>query len=124
MLMTFFALATAMSMIVSASLTNRIILIASAIPIAIFANVIRISATGVAYHLSGKESELAQMIYHDLAGWLMMPIALGMLWLELKFLANVWIEAPADADAPLSLSYTKIQLSAFNGQPSASPGSK
>jgi exosortase len=101
MLMTFFALATAMALIVNASLANRLVLVASAIPIAILANVARISATGVAYHLGGKESELAQMIYHDLAGWLMMPLALGMLWLELKFLANLWIDEPTAA--PLAM---------------------
>jgi len=101
MLMTFFALATALALIVNASLPNRLVLVASAIPIAILANVIRISATGVAYHLGGKESELAQMIYHDLAGWLMMPLALGMLWLELKFLANLWLEEPTAAPLPM-----------------------
>jgi exosortase len=114
MLMTFFALATAMALIVNAALPNRLVLVASAIPIAILANVIRISATGVAYHLGGKESELAQMIYHDLAGWLMMPLALAMLWLELKFLANLWLEEPTAA--PLALSR---QLSAVSYQPFA-----
>jgi exosortase len=113
MLMTFFALATALAMIVNAPLHDRLVLIASAIPIAILANVIRITATGVAYHLSGRDSPLAQLIYHDLAGWLMMPMALGMLWLELKFLANVFVEA-ADA-APLSLK--SLQLSAIRYRP-------
>jgi exosortase len=102
MLMTFFALATALALIVNASLPNRLVLVASAIPIAILANVIRISATGVAFYLGGKENELAKMIYHDLAGWLMMPLALGMLWLELKFLANLWIEEPTAAPLPMS----------------------
>lgn len=101
MLMTFFALATALAMIVRATLWHRLILVASAIPIAILANVIRITSTGVAYHLAGKDSSVAELIYHDLAGWLMMPMALAMLWLELKFLANLLMEAP-DA-APLSL---------------------
>jgi exosortase len=114
MLMTFFALATAMALIVNASLPNRLVLVASAIPIAIFANVVRISATGVAYHLGGKESELAKMIYHDLAGWLMMPLALGMLWLELKFLANLWIDAPTAV--PLAMSR---QQAAGSRQPAA-----
>jgi exosortase len=94
MLVTFFALATAMAMIVHASLTHRLILIGSAIVIAILANVVRITATGLAYHLSGRESALAQMIYHDLAGWLMMPMALAMLWVELKILENLFIEEP------------------------------
>jgi exosortase len=103
MLMTFFALATALAMIVQAPLYDRLILIASAVPIAILANVIRISATGVAYHLAGRESSLAQMIYHDLAGWLMMPLALAMLWLELKFLANLLIDEAAEASRPLTI---------------------
>lgn len=107
MLMTFFALATALSLIVNASLPNRLVLVASAIPIAILANVARISATGVAYHLGGKESELAQMIYHDLAGWLMMPLALAMLWLELKFLTNLWLDEPTAA--PLAMSALKAK---------------
>ena len=112
MLMTFFALATALAMIVRAPLYDRLTLVASAIPIAILANVIRITATGVAYHLAGKDSSVAELIYHDLAGWLMMPMALGMLWLELKFLANLLLEAP-DA-APLMLK--SYQLSALSYQ--------
>jgi exosortase len=102
MLMTFFALATALAMAVNAPLRDRIVLIASAAPIAICANVIRITATGVAYHLAGKESAVAKMIYHDLAGWFMMPLALVMLWLELKFLANLFIEEPELAPSNLA----------------------
>ena len=112
MLMTFFALATAMAMIVrNETLTGtpsprlawvyRLMLVGSAIPIAIAANVIRITATGWAYHLAGKDSQLAQMIYHDLAGWLMMPLALGMLWLEMKLLKNLWIEQEVETTLPL-----------------------
>jgi len=103
MLMTFFALATALAMSVNAPLHDRLILIASAIPIAVLANVIRITATGVAYHLGGTDSPLAQMIYHDLAGWLMMPMALALLWLELKFLANLFVAEPEAAPLPLMM---------------------
>lgn len=103
MLMTFFALATAMAMVVQAPLRDRLILIASAVPIAILVNVIRITATGVAYHLAGKDSTLAHLIYHDLAGLLMMPLAVAMLWLELKFLANLIIEEAEEASAPLPI---------------------
>ena len=103
MLMTFFALATALAMIVQAPLHDRLILVASAIPIAILANVIRITATGIAYHLAGRDSSLAKVIYHDLAGWLMMPMALAMLWLELKYLANLFVEEQVEVIAPLPL---------------------
>ena len=107
MLMTFFALATAMAIIVNRPWLDRGALVVSAVPIAIFANVARITATGYAYHLSGRDSELAQLIYHDLAGWLMMPLALGMLWLELKLLANLFIEQADDDNAPLPMLLTK-----------------
>jgi exosortase len=110
MLMTFFALATAMAMIVHASLMDRIILVVSAIPIAIAANVIRITATGYAYHVSGRDSAIAQMIYHDLAGWLMMPMALAMLWLELKLLAHLFIEEPEPAPLTMLLSPTQGKM--------------
>lgn len=103
MLMTFFALATALAMIVDASTTDRLVLVASAIPIAILANVIRITATGFAYHLGGRDSQLAQLIYHDLAGWLMMPLALAMLWLELQLLRRLFIEVAEAAPLPMLL---------------------
>ena len=105
MLMTFFALSTALAMLVTAPLLDRALLILAAVPIAIFANVLRITATGLAYYAVGKDSPLAHMIYHDLAGWLMMPLALGLLWLELKLLSHLLVEEP-DA-APLALSKPK-----------------
>ncbi len=106
MLMTFFALSTVLAMIVAVPLVDRLTLVVSAIPIAILANVIRISATGYAYFVAGKDSAVAQMIYHDLAGWLMMPIALGMLCLELKLLSRLLVEpgnAARNARAPLPI---------------------
>ena len=48
-------------------------------------------------HLAGKDSAVAQMIYHDLAGWLMMPLALAVLWAELWLLSRLFLEPnPAD----------------------------
>lgn len=110
MLMTFFALATAMAMIVHASLWQRAVLTISAIPIAIVANVIRITATGFAYHLGGRESQLAQVIYHDLAGWFMMPMAVFMLWIELMFLKNLFIDQPDET--PLKLTFDSVPIHA------------
>ncbi|MBI2805111.1 MAG: exosortase/archaeosortase family protein [Planctomycetes bacterium] len=103
MLLTFFALATALAMVVNAPWHDRMVLIASAVPIAVLANVIRITATGLAYHLAGPDSELARLIYHDLAGWLMMPLALAMLWLELQFLAHLFIDQSDPAPLPLTM---------------------
>ena len=55
------------------------------------------------------------MIYHDLAGWLMMPMALAMLWGVLKFLANLMIEEPEATSVPLAgltLGMRKLPLEA------------
>lgn len=99
MLMTFFALSTAMALIVRAPLGDRLVIVVSAIPIAVIANVLRITATGAAYHRFGDDSAVAQAIMHDFAGWLMMPLALSLLWLELKYLS--WLLVPCDRHKPI-----------------------
>jgi exosortase len=78
MLSTFLALATALALSTRAPLVDRIVLLVSAVPIALIANVARISATGIAPAL------------HDLLGWFMMPFALLLLWLELRFLGALF----------------------------------
>jgi exosortase len=87
MLVIFFALATAVGVLVRRPLWERLLLVASAIPIALLANIIRIVVTGVLHKVAGRA--LADLVFHDLAGWLMMPLALGFLWLELRLLA--WV---------------------------------
>ena len=55
---------------------------------------VRITATGVLYTAAG--AGWAEAVFHDLSGWLMMPLALGLLWLELQALARIFVEpAPA-----------------------------
>lgn len=93
MLMTFFALSTALAMTLPAPPLDRWILIFSAIPIALISNIVRIVGTGVAYRLVSKE--FGDLIMHDLAGWLMMPMAIGFAWLELKLLAKIF---PVETD--------------------------
>ncbi|MCI0642803.1 MAG: exosortase/archaeosortase family protein [Gemmataceae bacterium] len=99
MLMTFFALATAMALVVKAPLVDRIVLVVSAVPIALVANVVRITATAIAYDSFG--AELGQVIFHDLAGWFMMPLALGLLWLELWFLSKLLVARTPEKASPL-----------------------
>jgi exosortase/archaeosortase family protein len=95
MLLTLAALATVFALLVRRPLTDRLILMASAVPIAVAANVGRITATGIAYYAGGQHSAAAQAILHDVAGWLMMPVALGFLWLELKLLDVLLVEEKA-----------------------------
>jgi exosortase len=94
MLVVFFALATAFAIVVRRPWVDRLILLASAVPIALASNILRITLTGVLYEC-GVNSETAHLFFHDLAGWLMMPLALVLLWAELKLLSLLLIDPPA-----------------------------
>jgi exosortase len=98
MLMTFFALATAAALVVRRPALDRAVLVASAIPIALFANVTRITATGVLHETAGPE--VANAVFHDWAGWLMMPLALGLMGLLLAALDRLLV-APAARELPV-----------------------
>jgi exosortase len=109
MLVTFFALATAFAVVIERPLLDRIVLVVSAIPIALIANILRITATAVAYRTLG--SATGNLLTHDLAGWLMMPLALGLLWLEMIYLRRLLVEVEPPRPLPLSL----------NGPPRSAP---
>jgi exosortase/archaeosortase family protein len=70
-------------------LWQRLVLVASAVPIALIANITRITVTGIMHETVGHRA--ADMVFHDLAGWLMMPFALVLLWLELKALGRLFV---------------------------------
>jgi exosortase len=89
MLMVFFALSTAMAVLIDRPWIDRFILLASAIPIALITNVLRVTSTGILYETVGGET--AHAFFHDVAGWLMMPLALGLLWVECKVLTHLFI---------------------------------
>jgi exosortase len=105
MLMVFFAMSTAVCLLMRKPLWERLLVCASAVPIALVVNILRITVTGVLHETVGKE--IADAVFHDLAGWLMMPLALGFLALELKLLNHLLIEpplaAPTLADPAVSL---------------------
>jgi exosortase len=90
MLVVFFAFATAVALIVKRPLWEKLLLVVSAIPIALVVNILRITATGVLFETAS--GQVARLVFHDLAGWLMMPVALAILGLELQFLKRLVIE--------------------------------
>ncbi|HXG11628.1 MAG TPA: exosortase/archaeosortase family protein [Gemmataceae bacterium] len=90
MLVVFFALSTAVAIVIRRPLGDRLVIFFSAIPIAVISNVIRITVTGLLHVWVGKE--IADLVFHDLAGWLMMPMALGFMWLELKLISWLLLE--------------------------------
>lgn len=100
MLVIFFALSTAFTFLVQRPLWQKLILVFSAIPIALIANITRITVTGVMHETVGHKA--ADMVFHDLAGWLMMPFALALLWLELKAMGRLFVELPPSDSVALS----------------------
>jgi exosortase len=97
MLMTFFALSTAVAFIIQRRLWQRIIVLLSAVPIGVLMNILRITVTVFLYRVAG--AQLAKVVFHDVAGWVMMPTALVLLWLELLFLDRLWL--PVQAAQPV-----------------------
>jgi exosortase/archaeosortase family protein len=101
MLVSFFALATAVAIVVRRRWTDRVVIIASAVPIALLTNVVRITVTGVLHETAGRE--VAQAVFHDWAGWFMMPLALGLLAAVLPLLSRLLVEPAPESPRPLDL---------------------
>lgn len=79
-LMTFFALSVAVSLCnPQRPWWERLIITLAAVPVALAANVVRIIITAAFYQMGNVA--IAQSLFHDLAGWLMMPIAMLLLGL-------------------------------------------
>lgn len=96
MLMLFFALSVAVAILIDRPLFDKFALVASAVPIAVLVNTIRIVATSI---VRDKVSPwLADVIFHDLGGWLMMPLALAMLWGVTKLIDLVLITERYDEE--------------------------
>jgi len=96
MLTIFCALSVGMVMVGRRSWWENAIILASAIPIALAVNSIRITVTGVLFQVA--DSEFAERVFHDWAGLVMMPMAMAMLYAEQYILANVFLpelEGPA-----------------------------
>ena len=101
MLITFIALSTAMALVVKRPLLDRLVLVASAIPVALVANVARIVMTGALHEMVGGHT--ATTFYHDLAGWVMMPLALVLYWVEIELFSRILIETKHQGPSVLDL---------------------
>jgi exosortase len=96
MLVVFFALSTGVVLISNRHWIDRTLIFLSAVPIALLSNLIRITATGILYSFG--MGEMANHFFHDIAGWVMMPLALSMLWVEIKILDALFVDAPKDTN--------------------------
>ena len=99
MLTIFVALSVAITLVTDRPWWERIVIVLSSVPIALAVNIVRITVTGILHLTAG--AKLADLVFHDLAGWLMMPMALGMLYVEFQILSHLIIEE--DASGPLQI---------------------
>jgi exosortase len=97
MLVVFFALSTAVVLVAQGHWIDRAIILLSAVPIALISNILRITATGIMYEAG--YGEMANHFFHDIAGWLMMPLALALLGAELFILNRLFIDVPKPMSA-------------------------
>ncbi len=109
MLTIFMALAFAIAIVATnRPLWERVVLFfPSSILIALAVNSIRITLTGLAYHFIGNEGEMVRIIttfFHNFAGLIMMPMAMGFLYLEYKILSQLIIEDEPEQLSPIGMS--------------------
>jgi len=90
LLMAFVALGVAMAYLHYRPIWQRLVLLASTIPIAIFCNIIRVTVTGFIYILI--HPKYAQGIYHDMLGMAMLPLAFGLYGLIAWFMSSLFVE--------------------------------
>ncbi len=90
LLMAFVALGVAMAYLHYRPLWQRLVLLASTVPIAVLCNVVRVLITALIYIFW--DPQYAQGVYHDMLGMLMLPLAFllygGLAWL----MSNLFVE--------------------------------
>jgi len=103
-LLVFFGMAAALGMLGRRPLVDRVVLLVSAIPIALVANVVRIVMTVLLHEQFGAWGSYDT--YHELAGWVMMVLALLLLWGELALLRMIFVETPDAGPTPCDATST------------------
>lgn len=106
MLMLFFAVCVGAALIIRRPLWEKIVLVASAIPIAVFANVARLTVTALLYEAARRfphliDTQTADKLFHDWAGYFMMPLAMLVLWGEMVLMDKLFIKA--ESKGPLAI---------------------
>ena len=104
MLMSLAATVAAAVALIPLAPIKKLFLLASIIPIALLSNVLRISATAWCYHSYG--AKIGGEWAHDLAGYLMMPLALLFVGLEVLILSWIFVETPAEDYIPVRPGFT------------------
>jgi len=117
MLMLFFAICVGAAFLLRCPLWKKIVIVISAIPIAIFSNVTRITVTAILYEMAERwptyiSAKTADWVFHKGAGWLMMPYALLLLLILWKLLEKLVVEQVSAGPLALSGSLAKDSAAA------------
>lgn len=95
MLMTFAAFSVGAALLVQRSRFEKLMILLGIVPIAVVSNILRITATGLS-HVYVSHPQVVEFL-HDFHGWLMMPVGLGLLALELWVLRRLIVEEPTES---------------------------
>jgi exosortase len=116
MMMMFFAICVGAAFVIRTPRWEKVVMILSAVPIAVICNIARIALTAVQREVLAWE--WLDRAAHDMAGWMMMPVAILMLWGELTLL---WRLFPEPEEIGVFLSDPSGRLAAY-GRSLAGPG--
>jgi exosortase len=97
LMMAFFALSVAMAYLSDRPYWHRIILVLSALPIALFCNFVRVTITGILYVMV--DQRLAEGAFHTTLGLLMLPLAFFLYWLIATGLNKIYEEVEVEDEA-------------------------
>lgn len=109
MLTIFVALAVGWVLVDRVAWWERLAIVASAMPIALAVNVTRITATGMMMTVN---EQLAERVFHDWAGYVMMPLAMALLVVVRRLLATLVIE-----DRPVAVPVINLRRHRPEGGP-------
>lgn len=99
----FIALAVAIAMISThRPWWERVVIMFSSIPIALIVNCVRITVTGLLFNLNLDE-KIVNEIFHNYPGYFMVPLALGLLFLEMQILSRLVVEDTSVSAKPMGM---------------------
>ncbi|QJW94253.1 exosortase/archaeosortase family protein [Frigoriglobus tundricola] len=90
MMVTFAAFSVGAVLLTQRSRFEKLLVLLGVVPVAVLTNVLRITATGVSFAATADKG--AQDFLHNLHGWLMMPVGLALLALELWVLKRLVVD--------------------------------
>ncbi len=97
MLMTFAAFSIGAVLLSGRTNFEKLIVLLGIVPISLLTNVLRITATGITNTFT--DDKATNHLLHDVYGWLMMPLGLALLGLELWILKRLVIQPNTSSEA-------------------------